>query len=72
MRVITVTIRELPRPRGWLHKETGRVYKTAAGAQKAVERDGKRIAVGGRSVAHLVTWEPITPFGTAVVKALGP
>jgi hypothetical protein len=52
MKVVSVTIVEVP-GRGWLHKETGRTYKTAAGAFRAVLRDARRF---NQSVAHVVTW----------------
>ena len=70
IKTVAVTIREIPGRGGWLHKETGRVFKTAAGALRAVERDGKRIAKGSGAVAHIVTWEPTTPLGEMVIDAL--
>ena len=66
MKVVVVTITEVP-GRGWLWKETGRTYKTAGAAQKAILRDGKRF---NQTVAHVVTWEPTTRVGTMVVKAI--
>jgi hypothetical protein len=69
-----VTIREIP-GRGWLWLEHGRQFATLAAAVKAVKKDAyvlsKDAPIAGFSgVATVITYEPVTPTGTAVVKAL--
>ena len=71
MRVVKIvrTIRETPR--GWLNKQTGHTHKTARHAQKAIERDADKMAkIEGTAVVTVITWEPTSDIGTAVVKAI--
>ena len=68
-KTLTHTLLELPT--GWLHKEWGVVYATATAARRALKhyetklvKDGIEIVVSQRS------WEPTTPTGTLIVRAL--
>ena len=63
-----ITIRETPR--GWLNKHTGRYYKAAVFALRAIHRDAKRRAGSHRMVISFINWETTTRAGSAVVCAI--
>lgn len=67
---LTRTIVEVPHVTGrhWLCKETGRKYRSAAGAAAAIRRETKRIKRD--VIITRLTWEPATPLGSMVVDAL--
>jgi len=66
----SITIRETPA--GWLNSHTGRTHKSAALAEKAVDRDTKKIIDSGvfGAVITEVVWEPTTRAGRIVVAAI--
>lgn len=66
----SATVRELPS--GWLRKETGRTYKTAASANRAIRREAKQIVRNNSNSAVIqpITWEPTTRAGIAVARVL--
>lgn len=66
--VNSVTIRETGL--GWLNKHTGRYYKTAIGAQRAIKRDAARRVTADGALVTMVNWETTSVIGTAIVKAI--
>lgn len=70
-RVITMahTLRELPN--GWLHKEWGRIYKTASSANRALNAHERHVSQGASvSVVSIRDWQPATAAGRAAVAAV--
>lgn len=52
------------RGRGWLVKQWGRYYKTAASAQRRIHRDLPENSI------LVLTWEPTTLGGRLAVEAI--
>jgi hypothetical protein len=71
-RTIKRIYRFLELPTGWLDKQTGQTYKSFTGAQQALKRDAKRM-IGDNPNAvfvQIVDWQPTTPVGRLIVRAL--
>ena len=69
-KILTHTLLELPT--GWLHREWGVVYATATAAHRALKRhEAKLVKDGIKVVVSRRTWEPTTPTGALIVRALG-
>jgi hypothetical protein len=59
------------RPAGWFCPQTGRTYKTAVAASKAINRRGRRAVAGGLDAhAAVVNWHPVDRIGRLVVNAV--
>jgi hypothetical protein len=66
--ILRVTISEVKN--GWLWKEMGRTFKTAANALRAVKRDGQSATPSDGVCIQKVTWEPATKLGALIVRGL--
>jgi hypothetical protein len=63
------TIREMPDGR-WLNMHTGEYHKSAMAASKAHSLDRKKITQRADVHADLIIWQPITPIGSLICRAL--